>query len=203
MKKITYMKKIFIYLSFILFAFLITVNAKVNAAIAPVEMVWTMVGEDASTELMVAWHSNFGEGSLFWTLDSDTEFKNATEIKAKGVYDNTSYEYDNISFYEFKVELKDLIPNTKYRYRIKCGTTTSKAYTCKTAGTAGNFNFLWIGDYHTYKVDSCQTRYTYVNQMVTALNKAINVNLSAVAALALNLLSFHKILAQDSGAITE
>ena len=179
MKKITYIKKIFIYLSFILIAFLIAISAKVNAAIAPVEMVWTWAGEDASTELMVAWHSNYPEGTLYWTLDSDTTFKNAIEIKASGVYDNTSYEYDKISFYEFKVSVKDLIPDTKYRYRIKCGTTTSKAYTCKTAGTAGNFNFLWIGDYHTYKVDSCQTRYTYVNQFVSQLEKA-NFNFDLV-----------------------
>ena len=179
MKKLTYIKRIFIYLSFILIAFLITVNANVKAAVAPVDMVWTQVGEDASTELMVAWHSNYGEGTLYWTLDSDTNFKNAIEIKAKGVYDNTSYEYDKVSFYEFKVSVKDLIPDTKYRYRIKCGTTTSKAFTCKTAGTAGNFNFLWIGDYHTYKVDSCQTRYTYVNQFVSQLEK-INFNFDLV-----------------------
>ena len=172
MKKISYMKKLFIFILSVVSILTLTFSSNVNAAVAAVGMIWTHAGEDASTELIVAWHSNFNTGTLYWTLDSDTSFANATAINATGVYDNTSYAYDKVSFYEFEVTLTDLNPDTTYRYRIKCGTTYSEARTCKTAGNSGNFSFWWIGDYHTYKIDSCTTRYTYVNTFASVLEKA-------------------------------
>ena len=172
MKKFTYMKKIFIFILSVVSILTLALRSNVNAAVSAVGMIWTQAGEDSSTELIVAWHSNFNTGTLYWTLDSDTSFANATAISATGVFDNKSYEYDKVSFYEFKVTVKDLNPDTKYRYRIKCGTTYSEAKTCKTAGNSGNFSFWWIGDYHTYKIDSCTTRYTYVNTFAGILDKA-------------------------------
>lgn len=179
MKKLSIMKRIFIYLFLLIGVFTIAVNSHVNATGPTLGMIWTHAGEDASTELIVAWHGNTPTATLYWTLDSDTNFANATEIAATGVYDKTAYEYESITFYKFEVLVSDLMPNTSYRYRIKCGNTTSNAHTCKTAGNSGNFSFLWIGDNHAYKVDSCQTRYTYVNSMVNALKKA-NKNFSFV-----------------------
>ena len=172
MKKLSIMKKIFIYLFLLIVGFTIAVNSKVFAAGQPVDMVFAQAGEDASTEILISWHSNSSSASLYWTLDSDENFANATVINATGVHDTTAYAFDQVSFYKFEVKMSDLMPNTTYRYRIKCGTTTSTARTCKTAGNSGNFNFLWVGDNHAYKVDSCQSRYTYVNSMVSALNKA-------------------------------
>ena len=172
MKKLSIMKKIFIYLFLLIGVFTIALNASITAAGPTLDMIWTQAGEDASTELIVAWHGNTPKATLYWTLDSDENFSNAIEIEASGVYDRTAYEYEQITFYKFEVIMSDLMPNTSYRYRIKCGTTTSNARTCKTAGNAGNFNFLWIGDNHTYKVDSCHSRYTFVNSMVNALKKA-------------------------------
>ena len=172
MKKLSYMKKIFIFIFLVVSILAISLNFKVKAAVAAVGMVWTHVGEDASTQEIVAWHSNFNTGTLYVTLDADTTFKNATTYAANGVFDNTSYEYDKVSFYEFEVHLSDLTPDTVYRYRIKCGTVTSDAKTFKTAGNSGNFGFLWFGDNHAYKVDSCTTRYTYLNNITSALDKA-------------------------------
>ena len=179
MKKLSIMKKIFIYLFLLIGVFTIALNSHVFAAGPTLGMIWTCAGEDASTELIVAWHGNTPTATLYWTLDSDSNFANAVEIEASGVYDKTAYEYEKITFYKYEVLMSDLMPNTSYRYRIKCGTTTSNAHTCKTAGNSGNFSFLWIGDNHAYKVDSCQSRYTYVNSMANALIKA-NKNFSFV-----------------------
>ena len=172
MKKLSIMKKIFIYLFLLIGVFTIALNSNVFAAGPTLDIIWTHAGEDASTELIVAWHGNTPTATLYWTLDSDENFTNATAIEASGVYDKTAYEYEQITFYKYEVLMSDLMPNTSYRYRIKCGNTTSNARTCKTAGNSGNFSFLWIGDNHAYKVDSCQSRYTFVNTIANGLRKA-------------------------------
>lgn len=110
-------------------------------------------GTNASTMISINYHAKNQKTSIEYTLASDPEFKNLTEVKADGRYfEEMSEELDgpfearNI----YSKEITGLTPNTEYIYRINKGDGTySETYHFTTASDKGDdFSFVWLTDNH-------------------------------------------------------
>ena len=105
-------------------------------------------GEDASTSVVISWHSKYLNSVLEYKAEGESNY---TVQKVKGVQ-STSPWTEDVSFYRNRVVLTGLTPNTTYNYRVKSsdGTVSDEAR-FRTAGTDTTFQFMWLSDNHVPK----------------------------------------------------
>lgn len=120
-------------------------------------------GEDASTQMNIGWHADLEctNGFVSYTKKSDTAWARAVNVKGTwercdvfdGVYSKTASGADfreKAVFLDYGVTLAGLEPDTEYMYKVSAdGGKPSAVRYFKTAG-AGEFSFVWIGDFHLY-----------------------------------------------------
>ncbi len=151
------MKSICKTLILIIFVMLFTSYISVSAneiKIKGVDVIYSNPGEDCSREVTISWHAEKSQSKLVYTLASDPEFAEATEMTVTGTLDNKSFIYfDVASFYKCTVYLTDLTPDTQYIYTVSCNNVKSNVYTFKTAG-AGDFTFAYMSDVHAVPYDN-------------------------------------------------
>lgn len=154
------MKKIFIGLLFILAIIPIKFHAASEAY-----MILSFPGEYANSEINISWHMDETEttGKLQYTKYIDTTWENPTTVHA--TYEKKTLFPDK-TFNHYKVNLKGLEPNTRYRYRVGSSVYSSDQF-FKTGTT--NFSFAWVSDWHTYGPIPGRTEAH--NQMVDTLLK--------------------------------
>lgn len=160
------MKK-YISLVFILLFSVFVIPSKSYALNLKPYMIITNPGECASAEMNVSWHMDIGveNGKLIYTTKDDVSWTNAQTIIGKY---NIVTTFSPITFLKYEVELKDLLDDTEYMYKVG-GDVLSDIYYFKTAG-AEEFSFVWIGDWHSYL--SIPSRVTSATNMI---NKALEV----------------------------
>ncbi len=128
---------------FLFFALLIP--SRLYAA-SDARMILANPGENANSEINLSWHmdENKKAGKVIYTLNSDTNWDNAVTINA--TYEvNTTFK--GKTFNHYKVSLKGLTPNTRYKYKVG-ETTFSEEQYFKTG--SNKFSFAWVSDWHTH-----------------------------------------------------
>lgn len=113
----------------------------------------TSPGEDASTSMLVNYHTKNTDTSLEYTLASDPSFLEATILTGsiRGFESTVDMEKPFEIRNVVRVSLTDLDPATKYIYRINKGNDTySETYAFETAGPTNPTSFLFITDVHYY-----------------------------------------------------
>lgn len=125
-------------------------SAKAAITKQQIEMIFSTPGEDAATEIGLSWHAYDNICTLLYTEATDTAFTKAIKVQLRGqLSDIDYYEKSELgTYYLFQTELKNLDPDTRYAYRIKCGQVVSKPHYFKTAGYGGSFNFALYSDTH-------------------------------------------------------
>ena len=157
-KMITFKRKAMLVMSFIVSAFVMTVLA--NARLINVNP-----GENASTEMRIAWHTDVGVSGSFveYTKRTDVSWANArrvvgeyevsstwngvtTIMRIGGVNTDIVQDFD---VNRYRAVLSNLTPGTDYMFRVGIGNNLSETRFFRTAGT-GEFSFAWISDVHVY-----------------------------------------------------
>jgi len=131
------------------------------------EHLYTIVtnpGEDCSAEMNINFHADleFEECFVEYTAADDMWWQEAFEqvgTYAAFGYDSSSNPFYRLTeennqkgnvFLDYNVTLKNLQPNTQYKYRIFDGESYSEVRYFKTAG-ADEWSFVVTGDFHEYK----------------------------------------------------
>lgn len=117
-------------------------------------------GSNANTEINISWHTDikYLKSKLIYTIATDTSWVNATICSGtyylNDIFDgNYSITKDRIDYYEqatflhYHYEIKDLIPNTLYMYKVG-EVTLSDVHYFKTGSI--DFSFAWVSDFHAY-----------------------------------------------------
>lgn len=117
-------------------------------------------GENANTEINISWHTDISNlnSKLIYTVYDDLKWEKAITIKGiyylNDVFDgNYSITKDRKDIYEraiflhYHVCLKNLMPNTKYMYKVGENEFSDVHY-FKTGST--EFSFAWVSDFHAY-----------------------------------------------------
>ena len=130
-----------------------TLNVKA-ATIGQIDLVYANPGEDASTSMRFNWHSKAKACVFHYTIATDEEFAYENYVIVEGEQNQAKYSDMTESFYVFKLQIDNLIPDTKYIYKITSGLISSDVYGFKTAGFSGSFNFINYGDLHSTASES-------------------------------------------------
>ena len=90
MKRMKLICKTLILIIFVmLFTSYISVSAN-EIKIKGVDVIYSNPGEDCSREVTISWHAEKSQSKLVYTLASDPEFAEATEMTVTGILDNTN-----------------------------------------------------------------------------------------------------------------
>ncbi len=135
-------------------------------------MILANPGENANTEINLSWHmdTNKKDGKVIYTLNNDLNWENA--ITVYGNYEvNTVFQ--GKTFNHYKVSLKGLSPNTKYKYKVGETTLSDEQY-FKTGST--KFSFAVVGDWHTHMpLPNRLTAVTNLIDQMTRLERNISM----------------------------
>ena len=119
--------------------------------------IMTGLGEDASTQVEINYHTHNVLSFVEYTIASDTSFSDYSTISGEGYYfsegsDKTTVSFDPRNVY--RVTITDLKPDTQYIYRINKGNDTySEVYTFKTApNSGGSTSFFVLADTHYHAI---------------------------------------------------
>lgn len=121
------------------------IPAKLYAA-SDARLILASPGENGNSEINISWHMDESkkEGKIIYALYSDINWENAITV-------NGTYELNTIfpgkTFNHYKVSLKGLNPNTKYKYKVGEETFSEEQY-FKTG--SNKFSFAVVGDWHTH-----------------------------------------------------
>lgn len=135
-------------------------SCKITIHVAPpskfdlssVGMVTAGPGENASTSMVISWHSPTQGSSLEYTDANGDAFTNTKANADCNEALSTAKWADTATHYRCKVTLEGLTPNATYKYRINDGSDNySDEATFRTAGTDTTFQFMWLSDLHTGK----------------------------------------------------
>lgn len=134
----------------------------VYAAQVGVYNILTTLGEDASKEMLVNYHSSRTGTVVEYTTSADTNFNNKITVESTCRAFSVDYVVASGKTYGFderyvcNASLSNLNPNSTYRYRVKDGTTYSAVYTFKTAPVSGSTNFMFLTDPQFYSLATAQ-----------------------------------------------
>lgn len=157
-----------------------------NAAVKESYFVFTSPGEDMSTEMNISWHSDV-EGTFVQYAPADEEgWNNAVRVDGECKPFSLPEEihergkiFRTIGFTERNrctVSLKDLDPNTKYKYRVGKTTFSEPSYFW-TGGNVEPFSFLFFTDPQFF---SDSTARTFNNLVYKALEVDPDIRFSVV-----------------------
>ena len=114
----------------------------------------TSPGEDASTTVLINYHTKNQLTSVEYTTADDLDYSNKTIVTG------TLYGFESLSSAMEKpferrnvcrVTISNLTPNTRYKYRINQGNDTyTDEYYFKTSGGDSQTSFLFMTDVHYY-----------------------------------------------------
>lgn len=120
-------------------------------------------GENASHSVRLNWHSDVDTEKTycFYTECNDTDWNNVKRAKAKrklctaydSMYSKTAVGeniYEKAVFMRNTVELKTLMPDRKYMYRIGTDFNKGEIRYFKTAPESNNWTAAIISDFHAY-----------------------------------------------------
>lgn len=141
-------KKFIILMPILAIIILLSFTFNVKASVGKIDVVYCNPAEDCSTAVRFNWHSTAEACVLHYTLEADTEFAYENRLTVAGVLNVAKYTTDD-KFYVYKTQLDGLTPDTKYIYKITCGSYSTDVYKFKTAGFSGSFNFMNFGDVHS------------------------------------------------------
>ncbi|MBO4623687.1 MAG: metallophosphoesterase [Bacilli bacterium] len=130
-----------------------TLNVKA-ATIGQIDLVYANPGEDASTSMRFNWHAKSKSCIFHYTMATDEAFAYESTVVVEGEANQAKYSDMTESFYVFKFQLDNLIPDTKYIFKITYGQNSSEVHGFKTAGFSGSFNFINYGDLHSTASES-------------------------------------------------
>ena len=135
------MKKIITSILFLLLLMPIKFHAADEAL-----MIVSHPGEDANTQINLSWHmdESIKDGKVIFTEERDTNWDNAITINGEFERNTT---FKNKVFNHYKVNLTNLKPNTKYKYKVGATTFSDEQY-FKTG--SNRFSFAWVSDWHTW-----------------------------------------------------
>ena len=124
------------------------------------------VGEDASTQMHVTWqiNKNVTDQYIIYTPYVDVTYAKAKKVQATiSTFSMPHEEFDFASYLErnlCRVDLSDLTPGVKYRYRVGNDSYLSEEYNFETSTGEGDFTFAVISDPQAVKsVNYSQTIY--------------------------------------------
>ena len=154
--------------------------------------IMTGYGSDASTEVEINYHTHNIYTKVEYTVATDTEFNNFTDVTGVGYYFTEGTDKVTIPFpgrNVMRVSLKGLEPNTKYIYRINLGNDTySEVYSFTTAKNDGSDSaFIILADTHyhaqtaedgTFKSHGSEMSETLINNILLH-NDNVNFVVSA------------------------
>ena len=110
------------------------------------------VGEDASTQMHVTWqiNKNITDQYIIYTPYVDVTYSQAKKVQATiSTFSMPHEEFDFASYLErnlCRVDLEDLTPGVKYRYRVGNDSYLSEEYNFETSTGEGDFTFAVISD---------------------------------------------------------
>ena len=130
-----------------------TLNVKA-ATIGTIDLVYANPGEDASTSMRFNWHAKTKSCVFHYTMATDETFAYESTVIVEGKANEAKYSDMTEAFYVFKFQLDNLIPDTKYIFKITYGQNSSEVHGFKTAGFSGSFNFINYGDLHSTASES-------------------------------------------------
>lgn len=120
------------------------------------------LGENASKEMQIGWHTDLGSGDSFctYTKRSDTKWAKARTVKASQelctVFDSIYSKkatgedyYEDARFLRNKVSLKGLQAGAEYMYKFSSDKNSEIRY-FKTAPKSGKWSVGIISDFHAY-----------------------------------------------------
>ena len=102
-------------------------------------------GENCSRQMRIVWHSSSPDCSLVYAPKTASRSTRAKYEKTKTPVAYTGHA----EYWKYTATLDGLKPGTKYIYRVVSDGAKSRTQTFKTAGTKGEFRFLWMGDVHS------------------------------------------------------
>lgn len=120
--------------------------------LSKIGMVTTGPGQDASTSMVISWHSPAQGSYLEYTDANGDAFTNTKANADCNEALSTAKWADTATHYRCKVTLEGLTPNATYKYRINDGSGNySDVATFRTAAADTTFQFMWLSDLHTGK----------------------------------------------------
>ncbi len=145
--------------------------------------IMTCFGTNASTDIEINYHTYNTETSVEYTLATDPEFNNLTEVTGYAYYFEDSSETLESIFVPrniVRVSITNLNPNTEYIYRINKGDNTySEIYSFKTSPNDGSdSSFLVLSDihYHVSYDESNNPTSTGAESSEKLISKALEIN---------------------------
>ena len=166
------MKKVLFGL-FLFFGLFFLGGIMVSASSPLIYHIVTTAGEDASREITINWHADDSGSYVLLTEASDTSFSNAQKIKPTmekfWSTEGTKNASATDTFYTKRryvcyLELKDLMPRTKYIYKVCLKDEESSVYHFTTAGLTNEWTFTAFCDF--------QNKYNSVSHsLIERINK--------------------------------
>lgn len=154
--------------------------------------IMTGYGSDASSEIEINYHTHNIYTKVEYTLATDTDFTNFTDVTGEGYYfthgiDDVEVPFPGRNIY--RVSLKGLEPGTKYMYRINKGNDTYSEIhyftTAKNDGSDSAFIILADTHYHaqtaedgTFKSHGSEMSENLINEIL-AYNENANFIITA------------------------
>ncbi|HNZ50206.1 MAG TPA: metallophosphoesterase family protein [Bacilli bacterium] len=169
------MKKLGNLLLFLLIS-VVLIHLPVQAAPLEAYYIVTNPGENMSTEMNINWHSDVEGSFLELTYGTDANFSQAQRFMGEcrafsydasfseggKSFTTTGFSQRNVC----QVSLRNLTPNTEYRYRVG-KTSFSDSYKFKTASGLAPFSFLYLTDPQYYSDATAAIFNNFITQALT------------------------------------
>ena len=126
------------------------VAAALQAMAVSFDMLSCCPGENTARQARFVWHSSADNCLLFCAKATDPADDIHTVLPRGKTKKPVTFRSSDVTYYKYEAEIADLEPGTEYVYWVESGSEKSPVQKFRTAGTSGNYNFLWLSDVHSH-----------------------------------------------------